>query len=98
LVADGVPFPVVSERLGHASIRTTVDVYAHALRGQDDDAARRWHEFQRRGTADNLERKVQWYSEPSVVAGEFAVENFVLGLDLSRNIQMTGINRSLNGH
>jgi integrase len=59
LVADGVPFPVVSERLGHASIRTTVDVYAHALCGQDDDAARRWHEFQRRGTEDNLERKVQ---------------------------------------
>jgi integrase len=59
LVADGVPFPVVSERLGHASIRTTVDVYAHALRGQDDDAARRWDEFQRRGTEGNLETKVQ---------------------------------------
>jgi integrase len=58
LVADGVPFPVVSERLGHASIRTTVDIYAHALRGQDDDAARRWDEFQRRGTGDNLETKV----------------------------------------
>jgi integrase len=59
LVADGVPLPVVAERLGHSSIRTTVDVYAHALRGQDDDAARRWDEFQRRGTADGLERKVQ---------------------------------------
>lgn len=59
LVADGVPLPVVSERLGHSSIRTTVDVYAHALRGQDDDAARRWDEFQRRGTGDSLERKVQ---------------------------------------
>jgi integrase len=44
---------------GHSSIRTTVDVYAHALRGQDDDAARRWDEFQRRGTRDNVERKVQ---------------------------------------
>jgi integrase len=58
LVADGVPLPVVAERLGHSSIRTTVDVYAHAFRGQDDDAARRWDEFQRRGTVDGLERKV----------------------------------------
>ena len=57
LVADGVPLPVVSERLGHSSVRTTADVYAHALRGQDDDAARRWDEFQRRGTPDNTETK-----------------------------------------
>lgn len=49
----------VGERLGHSSIRTTVDVYAHALRGQDDDAARRWDEFQRRGAGDSLQRKVQ---------------------------------------
>jgi integrase len=35
LVADGVPLPVVSERLGHSSIRTTAEVCAHALRGQD---------------------------------------------------------------
>src|SRR3984885_4765007 len=59
LVAEGVPLPVVSERLGHSSVRTTADVYAHALRGQDDDAARRWDEFQRRGTGDASERKVQ---------------------------------------
>jgi integrase len=59
LVADGVPLPVVAERLGHSSIRTTVDVYAHALRGQDDDAAERWDDFQRRGTGDTLQRKVQ---------------------------------------
>ena len=59
LVADKMPLPVVSERLGHSSIRTTVDVYTHALRGQDDDAARRWDEFQRCGTTESLERKVQ---------------------------------------
>ena len=59
LVADGVPLPVVAERLGHSSIRTTVDVYTHALRGQDDDAARRWDEFQRRRTVDDIERKIQ---------------------------------------
>ena len=49
LVANGVPLPVVAERLGHSSVRTTADVYAHALRGQDDEAAQRWDEFQRRG-------------------------------------------------
>jgi integrase len=59
LVADGVPLPVVAERLGHSSVRTTADVYTHALRGQDDDAARRWDEFQRRGASDNLQRKLQ---------------------------------------
>jgi integrase len=59
LLADGVPLPVVSERLGHSSVRTTAEVYAHALRGQDDEAARRWDEFQRRGTGDRPARKVQ---------------------------------------
>jgi integrase len=59
LVADGVPLPVVSERLGHSSVRTTAEVYAHALRGQDDEAALRWDEFQRRGTGDRPERKLQ---------------------------------------
>jgi integrase len=59
LVADGVPLPVVAERLGHSSVRTTADVYTHALRGQDDDAARRWDEFQRRGAEDGLQRKLQ---------------------------------------
>jgi integrase len=28
LLADGVPLPVVSERLGHSSVRTTAEVYA----------------------------------------------------------------------
>src|SRR3979490_67497 len=59
LVADGVPLPVVSERLGHSSVRTTADVYAHALRGQDDEAALRWDAFQRRETGPRPERKLQ---------------------------------------
>ena len=40
--------PAVSERLGHSSVRVTADVYSHAIRGQDDEAARRWEEFQGR--------------------------------------------------
>jgi integrase len=59
LAADGVPLPVVSERLGHSSVRTTADIYAHAIRGQDDEAAERWDEFQRRGTGDRSNRKLQ---------------------------------------
>ena len=59
LLADGVPLPVVSERLGHSSVRTTADIYAHALRGQDDEAALRWDEFQRRGAGVRAERKLQ---------------------------------------
>ena len=48
LLADGVPLPVVSARLGHSSIRTTQEIYAHMIHGQDDDAADRWDEFQKR--------------------------------------------------
>jgi integrase len=48
LLADGVPLVVVSARLGHSSIRTTAEIYAHMIHGQDDEAARRWDEFQTR--------------------------------------------------
>ena len=46
LLAAGMPLPAVSARLGHSSVRVTADVYSHAIRGQDDEAARRWEEFQ----------------------------------------------------
>jgi integrase len=39
---------VVSARLGHSSIRTTQDIYAHMIHGQDDEAAERWDEYQKR--------------------------------------------------
>jgi hypothetical protein len=29
-------------------LRVTTDIYSHALRGRDQDAARRWDEFMRR--------------------------------------------------
>ena len=48
LLADGVDLATVSERLGHSSVRVTADIYTHALRGRDQDAARRWDEFMRR--------------------------------------------------
>jgi integrase len=39
LLAAGVNPRIVSERLGHASVGFTLDVYAHALPGQQADAA-----------------------------------------------------------
>jgi integrase len=39
LLRAGVPVKVVSERLGHASVSTTLDVYAHVLPDMQDAAA-----------------------------------------------------------
>ncbi len=47
LPADGVDLATVSERLGHSSVRVTADIYSHALRGRDQNAARRWDAFMR---------------------------------------------------
>jgi integrase len=44
----GVPLPVVSARLGHSSIRTTAEIYSHAIHGQDDEGTKRWEEYQKR--------------------------------------------------
>jgi integrase len=41
LLQQGVPMKVVSERLGHAKISMTMDVYAHLLPAMDEDAAAR---------------------------------------------------------
>jgi integrase len=53
LLASGVPLPAVSARLGHGSIRTTQEIYSHMIHGQDDEAARRWDEFQRENLIEN---------------------------------------------
>jgi hypothetical protein len=47
MLVGGVPLQVVPERLGHSSVRTTAEVYAHSLRGQDDEAVRTLEEFVR---------------------------------------------------
>jgi hypothetical protein len=40
--------PAVSARLGHSSIRTTAEIYAHAIHGSEDDAVQKWKEYQQR--------------------------------------------------
>jgi integrase len=41
LLKEGVPVNVVSERVGHASPKMTLDVYAHVLEGQQEEATAR---------------------------------------------------------
>jgi integrase len=64
LLSEGVPLPVVSARLGHSSMRTTSDIYAHMINGQDQEAANKWAEFKRRariaaGVTPNQKEQVQ---------------------------------------
>lgn len=62
LLANGVPLPVVSQRLGHSSVRTTADIYSHMIHGQDDDAVQKWEEYQVRNRprkAENSKEDVQ---------------------------------------
>jgi len=56
LLAAGVPLPDVSKRLGHTNPQVTATVYAHALPGHDDRAAKAWEDFQKRGTVGKEER------------------------------------------
>jgi integrase len=46
-------------RLGHSSIRTTQEIYAHMINGQDDEAADRWEEYQRKNAPEKRSGDVQ---------------------------------------
>jgi integrase len=54
LMASGVPLPAVSARLGHRSVRTTQEIYAHMITGQDEEAAKAWEEYQRKASESSL--------------------------------------------
>jgi len=41
-IADGVPIPVVSERLGHADQNITLSIYSHALPADTHAATKVW--------------------------------------------------------
>ena len=49
LLAAGVPLTDVSKRLGHSSPHVTATIYAHALEGRDDLAAKAWEKFKTSG-------------------------------------------------
>jgi integrase len=53
LLANGVPLPDVSRRLGHSSVYVTATVYAHVMPGGDEEAVRKWEEYQKRSVAEN---------------------------------------------
>lgn len=42
LLSDGVPLPTVSKRLGHSSVNITAQIYSHAFRQDEIDAASTW--------------------------------------------------------
>ena len=45
LISQGVDIKTVQERLGHAKISTTLELYAHVLPGRDEMAARAFGEL-----------------------------------------------------
>jgi integrase len=53
LLAAGMELPAVSERLGHSSVYVTATVYSHRIKWRDEEAARKWEEFQRESDGDS---------------------------------------------
>lgn len=52
LIAQGEHPKVIQARLGHASIKTTLDTYGHLFDGLDEAAADRLDESWRKGSPD----------------------------------------------
>jgi site-specific recombinase XerD len=48
----GVDIATVSERLCHSAVRTTADVYSHAIRGKDHAAALSWDAIMQRAASE----------------------------------------------
>jgi integrase len=53
LIAAGEDAYVISRRLGHASIRTTYDVYGHLFEGRDQEASAALEAARARSLADS---------------------------------------------
>jgi len=59
LIASGMDLATVSARLGHSNVRVTAEIYAHVIRGRDDEAAQRWEDFQRQNSPEKRAGGVQ---------------------------------------
>ncbi len=43
-----MPPPAVSRALGHSYMQRILRIYGHIIHGQDDEAVRKWEEYQQR--------------------------------------------------
>ena len=59
LIASGMDLATVSARLGHSNVRVTAEIYAHVIRGRDDEAAQRWQDFQHQNSPEKRAGDVQ---------------------------------------
>jgi integrase len=47
-----VDLATIAARLGHSSVRTTADIYSHAIRGKDHAAALSWDNIMQRARSE----------------------------------------------
>ena len=59
MLASGAPVAAVSARLGHSSIRTTLGIYGHMIHGQDEEAVRKWEQYQQENRLAHVPKTVQ---------------------------------------
>lgn len=59
LIAQGIPLPNVSRRAGHAATSTTANIYAHALKSIDRDAADKLDQVLNRNNKEKEQNKKQ---------------------------------------
>ena len=57
LLEEGAGLATISERMGHSSVRTTADIYSHAIRGKDHAAAQCWDEIMQRARGETDKSK-----------------------------------------
>ena len=67
LLSSGVNVKVVSERLGQASIRITLDTYAHAIKGMQDTAINALDGYKLLSTPVTIANQTPHYSVPTLL-------------------------------
>jgi hypothetical protein len=64
-----VDFATVTARLGHSSVRTTADIYSHAIRGKDHAAAQCWDDIIQRSRGETEKSKTVNYCLAKRISG-----------------------------